>query len=56
MASSHFPFLENPAAFNAVVEDFLAGDPGIPPHPGPRPPGPRPLGPHDPEPPRARGC
>ncbi|MET0134307.1 MAG: alpha/beta hydrolase [Kibdelosporangium sp.] len=23
VASSHFPFLENPAAFNAVVEDFL---------------------------------
>ena len=24
VASSHFPFLENPAAFNAVVEDFLS--------------------------------
>ncbi|MFI6804735.1 alpha/beta fold hydrolase [Streptomyces luteogriseus] len=24
VASSHFPFLENPAAFNAVVEKFLA--------------------------------
>ena len=23
VASSHFPFLENPAAFNAVVEKFL---------------------------------
>jgi pimeloyl-ACP methyl ester carboxylesterase len=23
VASSHFPFLENPAAFNAVVETFL---------------------------------
>ena len=23
VASSHFPFLENPAAFNAVVEEFL---------------------------------
>ncbi|MBP0453515.1 alpha/beta hydrolase [Kitasatospora sp. RG8] len=51
VASSHFPFLENPAAFNAVVEDFLAGDPGIP-----APPGPRPPGPHGPESPRARGC
>ncbi|MFH8519540.1 alpha/beta fold hydrolase [Streptomyces gelaticus] len=27
MASSHFPFLENPAAFNAVVEKFLAEEP-----------------------------
>jgi pimeloyl-ACP methyl ester carboxylesterase len=25
VASSHFPFLENPAAFNAVVEEFLGG-------------------------------
>jgi pimeloyl-ACP methyl ester carboxylesterase len=24
VASSHFPFLENPPAFNAVVEGFLA--------------------------------
>ena len=24
IASSHFPFLENPAAFNNVVEQFLA--------------------------------
>ncbi|MFI8966395.1 alpha/beta fold hydrolase [Streptomyces sp. NPDC053493] len=24
VANSHFPFLENPAAFNAVVEEFLA--------------------------------
>ncbi len=23
VASSHFPFLENPSAFNAVVEEFL---------------------------------
>jgi len=23
VANSHFPFLEDPAAFNAVVEDFL---------------------------------
>jgi pimeloyl-ACP methyl ester carboxylesterase len=23
VANSHFPFLENPAAFNAVVEKFL---------------------------------
>ncbi|WP_030671309.1 alpha/beta fold hydrolase [Streptomyces sp. NRRL B-1347] len=28
VASSHFPFLENPAAFNAVVEKFLAEEPG----------------------------
>ncbi|MER7569087.1 alpha/beta hydrolase [Streptomyces sp. NPDC097941] len=27
VASSHFPFLENPAAFNAVVEKFLAQAP-----------------------------
>lgn len=27
VASSHFPFLENPAAFNAVVEKFLAEEP-----------------------------
>ncbi|MCN9244947.1 hypothetical protein NGF19_29895 [Streptomyces sp. RY43-2] len=26
-ASSHFPFLENPTAFNAVVEKFLAKEP-----------------------------
>ena len=26
VASSHFPFLENPAAFNAVVEEFLDRD------------------------------
>jgi pimeloyl-ACP methyl ester carboxylesterase len=25
VANSHFPFLENPAAFNAVVEEFLSG-------------------------------
>ena len=25
VASSHFPFLENPAAFNTVVEKFLDG-------------------------------
>ncbi|WP_020554171.1 alpha/beta fold hydrolase [Embleya scabrispora] len=24
VASSHFPFLENPAAFNAVVDKFLS--------------------------------
>ncbi|MFJ1791191.1 alpha/beta fold hydrolase [Kitasatospora griseola] len=24
VASSHFPFLENPEAFNAVVDDFLS--------------------------------
>ncbi|MET9182315.1 alpha/beta hydrolase [Kitasatospora aureofaciens] len=24
IASSHFPFLENPGEFNAVVEDFLS--------------------------------
>ena len=23
VANSHFPFLENPAAFNAVVAEFL---------------------------------
>jgi hypothetical protein len=23
VASSHFPFLENPAAFDAVVDEFL---------------------------------
>ncbi|MEU6980909.1 alpha/beta hydrolase [Streptomyces sp. NPDC046371] len=27
VASSHFPFLENPPAFNAVVEKFLAEEP-----------------------------
>ncbi|MER7406049.1 alpha/beta hydrolase [Streptomyces sp. NPDC000070] len=27
VASSHFPFLENPVAFNAVVEKFLAEEP-----------------------------
>jgi pimeloyl-ACP methyl ester carboxylesterase len=27
-ASSHFPFLENPAAFNRVVGDFLSESPG----------------------------
>lgn len=27
VASSHFPFLENPAAFDAVVEKFLAEEP-----------------------------
>ena len=24
VANSHFPFLENPVAFNAVVDEFLA--------------------------------
>ncbi|MEW2528025.1 alpha/beta hydrolase [Streptomyces sp. NPDC047071] len=28
VANSHFPFLENPAAFNAVVEEFLAEEAG----------------------------